>query len=153
MLPLQIVLHYEVKMNQNIAKESLLGVSRRVLTCILTLKLRKTHIGVFREDFSYSCFFISFCCFQKLRLSSLDSVLHLLGRKPVQRNCLQLFKIIKLTARSKGKNKHRLPTAFTFFLLVQRLLRRLALTFCCVIIKFLFDDQEKQVNPLTPRVH
>lgn len=57
MLPLQIVLHYEVKINQNMAKESLLGVSRRVLTCILTLKLRKTHICVFREDFSYSCFF------------------------------------------------------------------------------------------------
>ena len=84
----QIFLHQEVKRNQNITKRPLFGAPCRNSTCQLTLSLRKTHIRVFPDYFSFGHFLASSSYFQTLRLSSFSSLLvvHLLQQ------CVILFK-------------------------------------------------------------
>ena len=70
----QIFLHQEVKRNQNITKRPLFGAPCRNSTCQLTLSLRKTHISVFPDYFSFRHFLACSSYFQTLRLSSLSSL-------------------------------------------------------------------------------
>ena len=53
-----IVDHFALggKKNQNMTKELTFGASYGVLTCILTLSLRKTHICVFLDYFNLAIF-------------------------------------------------------------------------------------------------
>ena len=91
-----------IKMRQN---------SLCISTCLLTLSLRKTQIGVFREYFSFNCFLTAFCWFWKLRLDFLNSALtftqnqpNFFGQKELvgcwaanlsSKNCLYFFKNFK----------------------------------------------------------
>ena len=111
MLLLSIFLHYKVRQNQNMFKETSFGTPRGLLTFLLTLILRTTPIEVFRNYFSFSHFwgdfllpleqktnFIKICTKYGVKqaiilLSECTSLL--LSSKPVQRNCLQFFKIFK----------------------------------------------------------
>ena len=45
-----------MKKNQNVIKEPSFGTPRGVMTCLLTLSLRTTPIGVFSDYFSFSHF-------------------------------------------------------------------------------------------------
>ena len=85
----QIFLHQEVKRNQNITKGPLFGTPCR------TLSLRKTHIHVFPDYFSFRHFLASSSYFQTLRVSSLSSlpVVHFL------KQC-----VILLKERSSGRS-------------------------------------------------
>ena len=76
MLLLQIILLQEVKKNQDMTKEPFFGAPHGILTCLLTLTLRKTHICVFICVYLSFCQFLGTSCyFQKLRLRSLNSLI------------------------------------------------------------------------------
>ena len=58
-------------------KELNFGTPHRVLTCLLTLRLRSMPVSVLPDYFSFSHFFLkTSCCFYKLRLSSFNSALN-----------------------------------------------------------------------------
>ena len=75
MLLLQIILLQDVKKNQDMTKEPFFGAPHGILTCLLTLSLRKTHICVFPDYLSFCQFLATSCYFQKLRLRSLNSLI------------------------------------------------------------------------------
>ena len=67
----QIIFNQEEIKIQNIKKGPSFGALRRVLTCLIILSLRKTHICAFSDYFSFSHFLGTSCCFQISKLSSL----------------------------------------------------------------------------------
>ena len=89
-------------------KEHSFATPQGLLTCLLTLSLRTTPIGVFPDYFSFSYFLATSCCLYKKRLNSLKFALNFASNKliclsskssilvlnsnPVQRNRLHFFK-------------------------------------------------------------
>ena len=65
MVLLSIFLNQKVKANENMTKKLSFGTPRKVFTCLLTLSLRTTPLGVFPHFFSFSHFLSTSCCFYK----------------------------------------------------------------------------------------
>ena len=91
MLLFQIFLHQEVKRNQNITKRPLFGAPCRNSTCQLTLSLRKTHIRVFPDYFSFRHFLASSSYFQTLSILSSLPVVHFLKQCLLKEEQLEPF--------------------------------------------------------------
>ena len=62
-------------------KEPSFGTPCGLLTCLLTLSLRTTPIGVFPDYFSFSHFLETSCCLYKKRLNSLKFALNFASNK------------------------------------------------------------------------
>ena len=111
-LLLSFFLYYKVKKYQNMTKEPSFGTPRRFLTCLLTLSLRATPVGILKDYFSFSHGLATSCYLSMRRLSSLKSAINfqskkliffrLLCSKRVQRSCLHFFKFFKKQCRSKS---------------------------------------------------
>ena len=107
----QIYLRHEVKKQQTMFKEPPFVALHKLLTCLLTLASET-------RKYNSRHFLLSSCCFQKLRLRSLDFAQSfkqkknnflqskfpslLLHSKTVQRNCLHFSIILKHSLCSKG---------------------------------------------------
>ena len=74
---LTIIMDQKVRKNKKMTKGPSLEIARGLLICLLTLRLRMPHICGFLDCFSFSHFLNTSCCFQNLRLSSLNFELNL----------------------------------------------------------------------------
>ena len=86
-LLLSFFLHYKVKKYQNMTKEPSFGTPRRFLTCLLTLILRTTPVGVLKDYFSFSHGLATSCYLYMRRLISLKSALNFQSKKLIFSVC------------------------------------------------------------------
>ena len=94
-----------MKRNQNTTKEPSLVALRRVLPCLLTLRLQKMHICVFTDYFSFSQFFGRFLLLLEIK----TKIIKFCTKFQVKQGKFLLFKCTSLLLHRKPA---KLPAVF-----------------------------------------